>query len=79
MTMAHIHYGNSTSSGPVVVGLVPVPDPKAMNASMAPTMLTTPVSGDQTFTSSFGPADFMGDLKGMTMDKFLQALTSNNL
>lgn len=49
LTMAHIHAGNASTAGPVVVPLVPTPSEKSSNASGL-AMLVTPQSGDQTYT-----------------------------
>lgn len=45
LTMAHIHQGNASTSGPVIVPLVPVGMPIAATATSLP-MLTQPASGD---------------------------------
>ncbi len=76
--MAHIHIGNSTGSGPVAVTLVPT-NQKAMNNTLGLMQLATPVSGDQSFSGSFTPSDFMGPLMGMKMADLLTDLTAGNL
>lgn len=63
LTMAHIHAGNSTTAGPVVVQLVPV------NSTAA--MLSTPESGTQSYMGMFGEADLMS---GWTMQMLRDAL-----
>ncbi len=77
--MAHIHYGNSTTNGPPVVNLVPLAGEKATNNSLGLMQLATPLSGNQQFEASFTSADFMTNLKGMSVADFLSDLTSGNL
>jgi len=48
LTMAHIHWGNSTTNGPIVVDLVPTASEMATNSSGL-MMLVDPVSGNQKF------------------------------
>ena len=77
--MAHIHYGNATTNGPPVVNLVPLNTEKAVNNTLGLMQLATPVSGDQSFSGSFTPSDFMGPLMGMKMADLLTDLTAGNL
>jgi hypothetical protein len=79
LIMAHIHYGNSSTNGPIVVDLVPLAGQKAVNNSLGLEQLATPLSGDQTFEAIFTPKDFMGDLEGMTMADLISDLTAGNL
>jgi len=48
MTMAHIHWGNATSSGNIVVDLVPLPGEPSVTTSGLK-MLANPYSGSKKF------------------------------
>jgi hypothetical protein len=61
LTMAHIHAGNSTSNGPVLVKLLPNDGSNTIN------QLSPPQSGNLTFTGTFTAANLLGSLQGKTL------------
>jgi hypothetical protein len=71
ITMAHIHIKNAqnptTQNGPIVLWLE-----KSMDHPIS-------VTNDYLVSQTFSLADFIGPLKDMTMDTFLQYLQSNQL
>lgn len=77
--MAHIHYGNSTTTGPPVVNLVPTNEEKAVNNSLGLQQLATPMNGTVFFQGNFTSNDFMTNLKRRNMTDFLQDLSDGNL
>ena len=81
MIMAHIHYGNASSSGPPVVTLVPLSGDKASNNTLGLMQLTTPVSGNQKFNGTFTTKDFMSNLGGklMTLPDFVKVAMTGDL
>ena len=75
-TMAHIHQGNASTNGPVVVELVP-------SAKYYPTsivfeddlpQLSPPASGNLTYQGAFTSENFVGPLANSSMSEFLGAL-----
>lgn len=79
--MAHIHVGNSTTNGPVVVQLTPTsnnwPTPIVFNDEGLP-QLSPPVSGGLTFTGAFDESDFVGPLNGTTMANFIRSIQNGD-
>jgi hypothetical protein len=61
LTMAHIHAGNSTSNGPILVKLLPNDGSNMINK------LSPSESGNLTFNGTFTAANLMGPLQGMTL------------
>jgi hypothetical protein len=84
-TMAHIHAGNSsTVGGPAVVDLIPMlqnwPTPTTTD-SKGHLLLEPPVNvGDRDleFTGAFSSDQFIGPLKGKTMDEFVRSVKESD-
>ncbi|KAK2075654.1 hypothetical protein QBZ16_001762 [Prototheca wickerhamii] len=78
MTMAHIHMGNSSTNGPVIVPILP------LNASMSEfadgnlAMISPPISGDFEYEGLITTDNFLGPLEGMTLDDFMMVLMSGD-
>jgi hypothetical protein len=79
-TMAHIHQGNASTNGPVVVELIP-------SAKYYPTsivfeddlpQLSPPASGNLTYQGAFTSENFVGPLANSTMGEFLSALKQSD-
>ena len=70
--MAHIHYGDAKTNGPIVVNLVPTAQDNTIISGGLP-MLANPVSGTVNFASTFTSADFQANLAGKKDRQFEKA------
>lgn len=76
-TMAHIHQGNSTTNGPVVVKLIPLANnwPTPTMTSDGLIMMTPPLNGSFEFLGAFSENDFLGPLENTPMADFIKSLS----
>lgn len=75
LTMAHIHAGNSTTNGPVVVKLVPTSEhwPTPITVSGGLPMFNPSLNSTSAyFTGAFDASQFVGSLANSTMDDFIK-------
>jgi hypothetical protein len=77
--MSHIHAGNSTTNGDVVVKLVPSGSnwPTSTTSSGGLTMLNPPISGTLRYTGAFSESDFVGPLQNTSMEDFIKSLSND--
>lgn len=78
-TMAHIHQGNGSFNGPVVVDLIPSQShwPTPIDTTDTLPMFSTPVSGDFQFNGAFSQDDFQGPLENASMSEFIAGLSDS--
>lgn len=76
-TMAHIHQGNSTTNGPVVVKLIPSQSnwPTPTSTSNGLIMMSPPINGSFEFLGAFSEDDFQGPLENTSMEDFIKSLS----
>jgi len=76
---AHIHAGNATTNGPVVVELTPTinnwPTPIQINDEGLP-LFNPSISGTVAFTGAFDESNFQGPLENSTMADFIDSLSN---
>ncbi len=75
--MAHIHQGNSTTNGPVVVKLIPLANnwPTPTMTSDGLIMMTPPLNGSFEYLGAFSENDFLGPLENTSMGEFIKGLS----
>ena len=76
-TMAHIHQGNETTNGPVVVKLIPLQNnwPTPTMTSDGLIMMSPPLNGSFEFLGAFSEKDFVGPLENSSMAEFIKGLS----
>ena len=65
LTMAHIHAGNATSDGPILVKLLPNDGTNVINK------FSPPKSGNLSFNGTFTAANLLASLQNMTLADFI--------
>lgn len=76
MIQAHLHAGSESDEVPVVVILVPVTENPSGGSLPS---LNPPQSGDLSFNGVFNAGDFVGPLKGQSMENFQQQAKNNQI